>query len=561
MNFLKRYHLLLIVAAAFLVRIVGVNFGLYHPDEPMVVNQALAFGSGNLVPQYYFYASLLQYALFFLYGIYYLAGYILGPFREFGSFAYIVLVDQTSFYLIGRSFVALLGALTVVPVYFIACKICSSRRAAVFSSIFMASMYLHVRSSHYCTVDVPVTFMIALAYIPILDIVSRGGMKSYLAAGILAALAMSTKYNAVVLLPCIGIAGLVNMKSKAENLTVVKNLSLAYLAALVLFLVICSYIVYDFSGFMRAVDILFKKGAEYNVNIWFRFRVDLLYGMGLILGLMGIAGFLRVCFSNKKYGIVLLAFPVLYFLAIRRAGQTFGRYTLPVLPFFAVSAGVFLDYIVRRVRFNTVLKAALISLTVGVIIASTLARSIYADRIFARTDTRDLAKEWIYDNIPYGSRIAVDQSLYAPNLMPTKEQLAEKLALAALTGAAPVKQKRIEMLLDMEPYCEHAYDLCYFNKKLKPAQFIMHTPQIPYSVETVFSRGVEYVVTSDVAERKNRPFYDAMAGRMSLTASFSPFRPGKNGYSSHKYSYLPLDNSLFNMARPGVIVKIYEVTK
>ena len=64
--------LALIISVAFLVRLTGINFGLpfaYHDDEPIIVNYALAYGTGDFNPHVFKMSPFLSYLLFFLYGI------------------------------------------------------------------------------------------------------------------------------------------------------------------------------------------------------------------------------------------------------------------------------------------------------------------------------------------------------------------------------------------------------------------------------------------------------------------------------------------------------------
>ena len=71
----EKYGLLLILAAAFLLRATGINFGLpylYHQDEPIVVNHALAYGAGDFNPHFFKLPPLLSYLLFIVYGAAYL---------------------------------------------------------------------------------------------------------------------------------------------------------------------------------------------------------------------------------------------------------------------------------------------------------------------------------------------------------------------------------------------------------------------------------------------------------------------------------------------------------
>ena len=66
---LKNQRLLLfsILALAFLVRIVGIQFGLpnlYHADEPIIVNHAMAYGTGDFNPHFFKIPPLVSYLLF-----------------------------------------------------------------------------------------------------------------------------------------------------------------------------------------------------------------------------------------------------------------------------------------------------------------------------------------------------------------------------------------------------------------------------------------------------------------------------------------------------------------
>ena len=59
------------------LRLAGIDFGLpfiYHNDERVIVNYALAFGNWDFNPHYFRLPPLLSYILFFVYGLYYLMG-------------------------------------------------------------------------------------------------------------------------------------------------------------------------------------------------------------------------------------------------------------------------------------------------------------------------------------------------------------------------------------------------------------------------------------------------------------------------------------------------------
>jgi len=558
----KNNLLLIIILFGLILRLWGINFGLYHPDEPLVVNQTLAFGTGNILPSTYYYPPFFHYFLFILYGLFFVIGWIAGPFRIFDNFLNLVLINQIPFYIIGRVAVALVGTATILIVYAITKRL-HSKKAALLSSIFMSCMYLHVRDSHYCTVDVPMTFMLMLAYSFVLRIVDTNNIKDYLWSGVLSGLAMATKYNAGILIPCIGAAGIANLSfknNKSENISVIKKIISGYLLSLLIFLVICFYFVLDFPGVIRAFDVLMKIGKGMNISTWYRLRVDLFYGVGLPLELLGLIGFLYLMLKKGKKGFILVLFPVLYLVAMRRVGQPFARYSVPLLPFFAISAGIFLDFMISKLNINILRKKVLLYCIVALVIFIPSAQSIYAGYLLGKPDTRDFARDWVYKNISTGSRIAIDNSQYAPLLYPTKKQLEDKINLIAQDfKSSYAKHKRLELLAKLEKYPPNNYTLFYFGES--PAEFIMHTPVISRSENRVLDNDIEYIITNDDSEKNNAQFYASMRERLILLVRFDPFRARGLSYSKYPYSYMPVDYTLFNLCNNGIGVNIYKVKK
>ena len=68
-----RAALILIVAGALLLRVVGLQYGLpavYNPDEAAIMARALSFAKGTLNPHNFLYPSLYFYVLFLWVGTY-----------------------------------------------------------------------------------------------------------------------------------------------------------------------------------------------------------------------------------------------------------------------------------------------------------------------------------------------------------------------------------------------------------------------------------------------------------------------------------------------------------
>jgi hypothetical protein len=251
---------------------------------------------------------------------------------------------------------------------------------------------------------------------------------------------------------------------------------------------------------------------------------------------------------------------LLYLAGIRKVGQPFARYTIPLVPFFAVSAAVFLDLIISRLRVSPFYKRALITLAIAVLIFNPGIKSIYADYLLSKPDIRDLAGDWIYENIPAGSTIAIDNSQYAPHLYSTREQIRHRLSLINpdIKGAV-VKRKRLELLLDLKDYPSHSYRLYYFS--LEPAEFQLHMPAISYTKESLLKNNIEYIITNDFSMRRYAEFYNGIKNILVPVKRFYPFKQEGQSYSKYEYSYMPLDENLFKLANNGTGMTIYRLKR
>ena len=550
-----------IIVLGFVLRIWGANYGPYHPDEPLVINQTLAFGTGNLIPSIYFYPPFFHYILFLAYSLYFVLGWILGAFRVFDNFLKVVLINQMPFYVMGRVLVGILGALTIVPVYKLTKRI-AQEKTALIASMFMMLSYLHVRNSHYCTTDVPMTFLLISAYVFVVKIVQENKLKDYLWAGALTALAMATKYNAGILIFCIGFAAILNLsfKDRTKNIKTLKNLFWGYAMLTGVFLIFCSYVVWDFSRFIGFMKHLKDLSAGMNVSTWYRLRVNLFHGLGWPLEVLGILGLVWLFLRKGKKGKIIAIFPILYLVGIRNVGQPFGRYVMPLIPFFAISAAIFLDDIISKLKVALFWKKTVLYSSVVLILFMPCVKIVYMDYVLSTPDVRDLANKWVEDNIPFGKSIAIDNSQYAPHLNPTEEQLRLKTSfIEEGKVGSDAKKKRIELLMELRKDDKKGYELYYFGDA--PSTFVMHTPVISYTKKSVLDNNVEYIITNDMAEKSNASFYNRMRGNLTLIKRFKTLRGKTEGYSVYPYSFIPIDDTIFDLKHNGIGINIYKVSR
>ena len=87
----------------------------------------------------------------------------------------------------------------------------------------------------------------------------------------------------------------------------------------------------------------------------------------------------------------------------------FGRWLLPALPAIALLAAFAAVELVDRVRAGAARCGRLLVAGAGVLLVGQgLVYSVHLDRVLSRDDTRNLARAWMVDNVPRGSKIVVE---------------------------------------------------------------------------------------------------------------------------------------------------------
>ena len=140
-------------------------------------------------------------------------------------------------------------------------------------------------------------------------------------------------------------------------------------------------------------------------------RLWMLIGLILLFGVVPLISSPFILYVLNTIGIYAIAAIGLNLLI----GYYFARYLLPLVPFvalFAADAVTTVLSMVQRTRLRCVLVTALVVATIG----QPLAQSVWLDALLTREDTRTLAKMWIEERVPEGSRVAVDWSVHGPPL-------------------------------------------------------------------------------------------------------------------------------------------------
>jgi hypothetical protein len=218
-------------------------------------------------------------------------------------------------------------------------------------------------------------------------------------AGLLGGLAASTKYNgALTAIPLL----LASWASPGDTVVLATRglfaMGLAFVAG-------SPYVLFDFPTFRK--DFLFElnhlaEGHRIDVGPawWAHLSGTLPNGVGLPALLAGGLGLGLGFRKDWKSGLVLLSFPLAWFLAMGRGSSAFYRYMLPLVPFLCIGAGLLVDAIPRATDDAPAWRRHL-KLPIFLLIALPTAWSSFqvVSRM-AAGDTREAMGAWIEANVP-----------------------------------------------------------------------------------------------------------------------------------------------------------------
>lgn len=579
----------LILALGFTLRLWGIGFGLphlYHADEPIVVNHAMAYGTGDLNPHFFKIPPLASYILFFCYGIYFLIGRTAGWFANSEEFAGLFLTDPTPFYLIGRVILgALMGTATIYLVYRLIAKH-FSKAHGLLASFFLAVTFLHIRDSHYIYADIPLLLVLVAGFFPIFRILEREKWMDYLSFGFLAGVAVATKYNGAFIYPSFLLAHFLRTHSAATRDTVLQKsrspmeptwqqlgqslilrrplrmlcvLAITMWLSLVTFGLLNPFSWLDANFFIK--ELLTQGGSMGAAGFFHHLRCSLWGGLGFSLCLFSLAGFFCSFTRFEPKRMIFASFVLVYYFLLAVFSQPYDRYVLPLVPFLVFFAADFLLAVSRRMGFKSL---GVFSLAL-VIASPSLTKAMLSDRLFSRKDTRTIACEWVETNLPTGSKIALDIPFYMPRLRPTLSQLREKQVLVRQEGGSSAQALRFKILLeDTAPRPDQIrFELYFLKDGPEEENFIFSRPTLPYDFEVLKESGVEYVIMVRTHKEKlNQEFYAKLREVGELVGHFTPYQ---NSAVSRGIDPQPLTGGPFLWKdlilrnRNGQILEIYKL--
>ncbi len=410
-----------LVVLALAVRFTGLSHeveGRYYADEGTYYHHASKIVGGQPLRLSFVYPHLMYYADA-------LALWLASLFPGVvGGWARLVGVTEPLgvSWLVLRSVVGLLSALTVVPVYRIGERM-GGIWAGALGSLLLIFSPLYNEGSHLNICDVPSAFFATVCLLFVARLLEEERAVDYLLAGVAAGLAAGSKYPAGLVAVAI-VAVWVRWRISRRDFGL--GLLWAGLAAIAAFLVVMpSLVVFPEAAFEGRRGVFFGA-RQYGRGGWLgvmphsnvaAYTRDLAWSFGLpalIAGLSGLILYLAAGRERRRW-LWLAAYPVAYLVLISSMHMVVKRNLYPALPILAAFLGVGIAEWIERLGGlrQRGLRPALAALLAAVCLWLPADRTVRQAIGLASPSTRDVAAAWVRENVPRGASIA--KETYTPN--------------------------------------------------------------------------------------------------------------------------------------------------
>jgi 4-amino-4-deoxy-L-arabinose transferase-like glycosyltransferase len=383
-----------VLAVALVLRLWGLEHGLpyvYNADENahFVPNAIGLFGHG-FNPHYFVNPPAFTYLLHVVFAL---------RFGGRGGVDHAFATDPSAVLAVARATSAVLGTAAVGLVYLAGARL-AGRGVGLLAAALLAVAFLPVFYGHLALNDGPALAPIALSLWGAARIVRGGRAGDYALAGVGLGLACATKYTALVALaPLLGAA--VGRPGGARGLLVAGAAAVAAFVAADPFAVLAPRelhggLAHQLSATGDAEGKLgLTQASGHLYYLW-----TLTWGLGWVPLAAAVAGGVLVARRDPRLLAVLAPAPVLFVLVMGLQGRFYGRWLLPVFPVLCLLAALAVAALAGRRRPAPAL--------VAIVLAQGVLTSVHGDRVLSRPDTRNLARTWMVEHVPAGTRVVVE---------------------------------------------------------------------------------------------------------------------------------------------------------
>jgi hypothetical protein len=417
---------------------------------------------------------------------------------------------------------------------------------ALAAAAFLTFTFLPVHYSHFALNDVPTLLPLCLGLLGLAGVILKGRASDYAIAGLGLGLATGTKYTAAALAVAIFVAWATHLHDdRQRGKREFKYLLLAAGVSLLAFVIVNPFAVLDPHKFLydlrRQQDLsagVAKLGTD-DTNGWFYYLWTMFWGFGAVPLLLALAGAVTALRRDWRRSLPLVVFGLIVFLFMGKQLRFYARWMMPVYPVLAIFTGVAVLEIARWLtpKFAREAGASPAWAAVAVMavaLVGPMVHVIHNDLVLSRTDTRQLAKQWLLEHVPRGEKIAFD--LLGPPPYYRQHDAA--------SGAAAFPIRPLPRGTEIERYAQN----------LSPA--VLDSFERDGYCWVVSGSTQKGRVTKDPKKAPGgAAYYAELERRGEKVASFSPMRPGAQLPRFNfdvSYNYYPL-----GYVRPGPQIDIY----
>jgi 4-amino-4-deoxy-L-arabinose transferase-like glycosyltransferase len=403
-----------LVLAAFGLRLWGFRQGLpyvYNADENAhFVAGAIGMFGHTYNPNYFINPPAFTYLLHVAFAL----GFG-GRAGVSSSYA----TDPTNVFALARALSGVLGALAVGLLAWAGARL-FDRRIGLVAAALLAVAFLPVHYAHFALNDVPTLAPLCLALVGVGGVFTRARLLDYAVAGVGLGLACATKYTGgIMLLPLVAAAlvgpgeakPVTSRQARQTGRRRIGGLALAGALALAAFLVANPFAVLDFSSFREGLSEQSAASSDGGGKLGLTASSGILYylgtttwGLGWLPALASLGGAIVLAVRDWRRALVLVPAIVVFVLFMGTQDRYFARWLLPVYPLAALLAAYGALAALAWLR-----RPALAAAVAGVLLcAQGLVYAVHNDVVLARADTRQVARDWMVEHVPAGSRVVIE---------------------------------------------------------------------------------------------------------------------------------------------------------
>lgn len=345
----------------FLLRLYGLSNGLPYiipADESLIVDAGThILKTGNFNPQQYYYPSFYIYLETLVYALHFVWGGFSGLYQsiqEWPDKTYDV-TSAPGVYFWGRVLTVLVGTASIGLVYWVVKRLWHDRRMALTAAGLLACSSLAIENSQYIAFDVPMAALGILALWPAWEIAEHGQRRAYLWSGIVTGLAISTKWNAALLL-VLGLTAHLLWLGKTRQLYRFFNLNLLLLgvATALTTLATTPYALAEMrsytNGFLFNLERYQQSNGALSSETPWLSNLQLLWNDSALLALLALGGILLGFFRHSRRDVLLLVFPLVYLLYFNGLRLVYPRNFVPLTYYAVILAALFIVRVYDRAK-------------------------------------------------------------------------------------------------------------------------------------------------------------------------------------------------------------------